>query len=141
MVVRPWQESDRPFLRTLYLHARRDAWPWLDGSRWQLEDFDADTRGETIWVAHENGHRLGFASVLPRDNFIHCLFVDPNAQGRGVGSALLNHVQAQFTSTGALKCLARNERALAFYQRHGWREQARGDGPQGEYVLMHYRRP
>ena len=63
IVIRPWQESDRPFLRTLYLHARRDAWPWLDDSGWYLEDFDAATRDEAIWVAEQDGHRLGFASV------------------------------------------------------------------------------
>jgi hypothetical protein len=51
ILIRPWQESDRPFLRTLYLHARREAWPWLDASDWQLEDFDAATRDEVIWVA------------------------------------------------------------------------------------------
>ena len=63
ILIRPWQESDRPFLRTLFLHARREAWPWLDSSDWQLEDFDAATRDEVIWVATQNGHRLGFASV------------------------------------------------------------------------------
>ncbi|MCP5751318.1 GNAT family N-acetyltransferase, partial [Klebsiella pneumoniae] len=48
MLIRPWQESDRPFLRTLFLHARREAWPWLDSSAWQLEDFDAATLDEEI---------------------------------------------------------------------------------------------
>lgn len=59
--IRPWQESDRPFLRTLYLHARRAAWPWLDDSVWRLEDFDAATLNEQIWVAIDAGHRVGFA--------------------------------------------------------------------------------
>lgn len=141
MEIRTWQESDRPFLRTLYLHARRESWPWLQGERWRLEDFDAETLGEKIWVALDEGRRVGFASVLESDNFLHCLFVDPDAQNRGVGSALLKHVQRQFSGTGALKCLAKNERALAFYERHGWQPQARGESEQGEYVLMHYRLP
>lgn len=139
MEIRSWQESDRPFLRTLYLHARREAWPWLDGSDWQLEDFDAATRNERIYVALENGHRVGFASLDQNGNFLHNLFIDPACQGQGIGSALLEHVQKQFTGTGALKCLARNQRALAFYQRHGWHSEATGDSPDGEYVLMHYR--
>ncbi|MEX9251029.1 GNAT family N-acetyltransferase [Pseudenterobacter timonensis] len=137
--VRPWRESDRPFLRTLYLHARRQAWPWLDGSGWQLEDFDAATLNEQIWVAEQAGDRVGFASVSPQDNFLHNLFVDPKAQGKGVGSALLKQVQETFTSTGSLKCLVRNERATAFYRRHGWQTEATGDSPEGEYYLMHYR--
>ena len=48
ILIRPWQESDRPFLRTLFLHARREAWPWLDSSAWQLEDFDAATLDEDL---------------------------------------------------------------------------------------------
>ncbi|APG18867.1 GNAT family N-acetyltransferase [Kosakonia radicincitans DSM 16656] len=138
MIIRRWQESDRPFLRTLFLHARRAGWSWLDGRDWQLEDFDAATLDEVIWVAEEEGHRLGFASVYENDNFLHNLFVDPAFQGKGVGSALLKHVQTTFTGTGALKCLLQNKAALAFYERHGWRPEAQGVSPEGDYVLMHY---
>ncbi|WLI77736.1 GNAT family N-acetyltransferase [Kosakonia sp. H02] len=138
MIIRRWQESDRPFLRTLYLHARKNAWSWLDSSDWRLEDFDATTLGETIWVAEENGHRMGFASVSENDNFLHNLFVDPAFQGKGVGSALLKHVQTTFTHTGALKCLLLNKPALAFYQHHGWQVEAQGVSPQGDYLLLHY---
>ena len=139
ILIRPWQESDRPFLRTLFLHARREAWPWLDSSDWQLEDFDAATRDEVIWVATQNGHRLGFASVWTNDNFLHNLFVDPQYQSHGVGKMLLEQVQKTFTSTGSLKCLVKNARAVAFYQRHGWHIEATGESPEGEYYLMHYR--
>lgn len=138
LIVRAWQESDRPFLRTLYLHARREAWPWLDSSDWQLEDFDAATRDEQILVAMQDGHRVGFASVWSNDNFLHNLFVDPQYQRAGAGSLLLKRVQETFTSTGSLKCLVRNERAVAFYQRHGWHIESTGDSPDGEYYLMHY---
>lgn len=82
---------------------------------------------------------MGFASVGPQDNFLHNLFVDPQHQRQGVGSLLLEQVQRTFTSTGALKCLVRNEQAAAFYQHHGWHIEATGDSPEGEYYLMHYR--
>ncbi|BET40258.1 GNAT family N-acetyltransferase [Atlantibacter hermannii] len=140
LTVRGWQASDRPFLRTLYLQARREAWPWLDGSQWQLEDFDAATLGETIWVAEQDGHRIGFASVLENDNFLHNLFVDPQYQGTGAGTALLETVQGRFTSTGALKCLVRNKPAVEFYRRHGWEIEATGESPEGEYYLMHWKK-
>ncbi|EOC1288353.1 GNAT family N-acetyltransferase [Cronobacter muytjensii] len=139
MNIRPWQESDRPFLRTIYLHARREGWPWLDGSEWRLEDFDADTLGETILVAEEDGHRLGFASLTGNDNFLHHLFVAPEAQGKGVGAALLAAVQARFTSTGALKCMVKNTHALRFYERRGWVREASGEAPEGAYELLHFR--
>lgn len=141
MIIRPWQESDRPFLRTLFLHARRANWTWLDGRDWQLEDFDAVTRDEIIWVAEEDGHRLGFAAVYVNDNFLHSLFVAPDAQGKGVGSALLKKVQSEFTRTGSLKCLVQNRHAQAFYLHHGWHVEAEGVSPDGDYLLMHYRLP
>lgn len=141
LIIRPWQESDRPFLRTLFLHSRRANWTWLDGSDWKLEDFDATTIGEVIWVAEMNGHRQGFAAVHVNENFLHSLFVDPGCQGQGVGSALLHKVQAEFTGTGALKCLTRNDKALAFYLHHGWHVEAEGVSPQGDYLLLHYRLP
>jgi ribosomal protein S18 acetylase RimI-like enzyme len=59
-------------------------------SDWQLEDFDAATRDEVIWVATQNGHRLGFASVWTNDNFLHNLFVDPQYQSHGVGQMFWN---------------------------------------------------
>lgn len=139
MLIRAWHETDRPFLRTLFLHARRHGWQWVSHEHWQLEDFDAATRDETIWVAEIDGHRVGFASVWVADNFLHNLFVDPQWQGQGVGARLLEKVQSEFTSTGALKCLVQNTAALQFYQRHGWHIEARGSSPDGDYWLMHYR--
>ncbi|EXU75263.1 GNAT family N-acetyltransferase [Erwinia mallotivora] len=138
MAIRPFTEADRPFLRTLFLAARRANWHWLDGSEWQLEDFDCVTLGERVLVASREECRVGFAAVLPNDNFLHSLFVDPAWQGRGVGSELLNAVQAGFTSTGKLKCLSANQHALAFYQRHGWQRIGSGESDQGPYLLLHY---
>jgi GNAT superfamily N-acetyltransferase len=136
--VRPFTEADRPFLRTLFLASRKANWHWLDGSDWALEDFDRVTLGERILVAEDNGHRLGFAAVLPNDNFLHSLFIDPDWQGKRVGSLLLTAVQAAFTSTGALKCMKANHHAVAFYQRHGWTMISDGESEHGEYWLMHF---
>ncbi|MBE5252380.1 GNAT family N-acetyltransferase [Mixta mediterraneensis] len=138
MHIRPFTEADRPFLRTLFLTTRRHNWRWLDGDHWKLEDFDAVILGETVLVAELDGHRVGFAGLLENDNFLHSLYVDPAYQGRGVGSALLEAVQARFTSTGALKCLQMNQAAQGFYLQHGWQMIAQGDGEQGKYILMHY---
>lgn len=138
MIIRPYTEADRPFLRTLFLAARRHSWTWLDDSDWRLEDFDQATLGEQILVAEQDGHRVGFAAVQVQDNFLHSLFVDPEWQGSGAGSALLQAVQRSFTSTGALKCLNENLQAQSFYKKHGWRTVAQGESEQGEYLLMHF---
>ena len=136
MQIRPYQETDRPFLRTLYLASRKAAFGWRDTSNYQLEDFDGATLGEAIWVAEDGGTLLGFVSVYREDNFIHNLYVDPHQPPR-VGSALLQAAEATFTATGSLKCLVKNEKALAFYRKHGWRIISTGNDGEEDYYLMH----
>lgn len=136
--IREYQESDRPFLRTLYLASRRAAFSWLDGEHFRLEDFDRVTLGETILVAIEGESHAGFASIFMEESFLHNLFVDPKAQHSGVGLALLQATQHRFNSHGSLKCLAKNQHALAFYQKNGWVTIATGKSNDGDYVLMHW---
>ncbi|ANI31240.1 GCN5 family acetyltransferase [Yersinia entomophaga] len=141
MNIREYQEADRPFLRTLYLASRQAAFSWINQENFRLEDFDKAVLGEKILVAVEDGNRLGFASVFREENFLHNLFVDPSSQGLGVGKLLLQAVQRELTATGVLKCLVRNQRALAFYQQNGWQKIATGKGEDGEYILMHWVKP
>lgn len=137
MQIRPYQEADRPFLRTLYLAARKAAFTWRDTRHYQLEDFDRSTLGEDILVAEQDGKLLGFVSIHRADNFIHNLYIDPQLPPQGVGSTLLHAAERTFTSTGALKCLVKNEKALAFYHQHGWQIIATGGNGSEEYYLMH----
>ncbi len=72
---------------------------------------------------------------------LHHLFVDPDWQGKHIGSALLAQVERSFTASGTLKCLMENKNALRFYQRHGWTIEAQGASPEGRYWLMRSPRP
>ncbi|CFR23246.1 GNAT family N-acetyltransferase [Yersinia kristensenii] len=136
--IRQYQESDRPFLRTLYLASRRAAFSWLDEERFHLEDFDSAILDETILVAIDGDNHLGFASLFIAENFLHNLFVAPHIQQRGVGKALLLAAQNLFTGQGSLKCLTKNQQARVFYQKHGWVEIATGKSHDGDYILMHW---
>ena len=140
LIIRPYCEADRPFLRTLYLSSRRSNWHWLASDDWQLEDFDPLILGEQVLVAMADQQRAGFTAWSPVNNFLHSLFVSPDYQGNGVGSALLQQIQQQFTATGSLKCMAKNHAAHQFYLQHGWLDIARGEAEEGPYILMHYLR-
>ncbi len=131
--IRPGEPADSPALRQIFLRARSLSWTWLPAAAWRLEDFDAATADEQLWVAECDGQPVGFAAVWTADNFLHHLFVDPDWQGKHIGSALLAQVERTFTASGTLKCLMENKNALRFYQRHGWTIEAQGASPEGRY--------
>jgi GNAT superfamily N-acetyltransferase len=84
--------------------------PLLGG--WFLEQVD-------IWVAEEGGRVAGFAGV--GGNELTHLYVDPPAQNRGVGTALLDHVKSLRPDRLELWVFQANEGARRFYERHGFR--------------------
>lgn len=71
---------------------------------------------EQTWV-YDDGVVKGFIRV--DDGEIRKLFVEPVLQGNGIGAALLDYATAQLNA-GTLWALEKNERAIAFYQRHGF---------------------
>ena len=85
---------------------------------------DPATPLETVeWtiVAADAADILGYASVT--GCHLENLFIDPTAQGRGVGAALLAEFEAQLRGTfdtATLRCLHANRNARRFYERHGY---------------------
>lgn len=61
--------------------------------------------------------------------YLSGLAVDAAHRGRGIGSALMDHVERLAIATGcgrvSLICFERNEGAMRFYRRRGYRETAR----------------
>lgn len=72
-------------------------------------------------VAEDAGRILGYAAVSR--NHLENLFVDPAAQGRGVGAALLVEVESRVRAgfeRVTLRCLLVNPQARRFYERYGY---------------------
>ena len=138
MDTRLFVESDRFALREIYLESRMHAFDWIGGALFSADDFDRDTEGEIIWVATCDARPVGFISVWEPANFIHNLFVHPNFVGKGAGSALLNECLNHIGRPAVLKCGAQNTKARDFYLSKGWKIVSDGDGPDGEYLLMHF---
>jgi GNAT superfamily N-acetyltransferase len=70
-----------------------------------------------VWVAEQDGGIVGFAA-LSGDLLGH-LYVHPDAQNRGVGTALLGLMKAERPSGFRLWTFQRNEGARRFYERNG----------------------
>lgn len=66
---------------------------------------------------YDDGCVKGFIRVKEKE--IQKLFVEPVLQGKGIGEALLMHAIRE-KGAYALWALEKNERAIAFYERHGF---------------------
>lgn len=85
-----------------------------------------------VTVAEEDGRICGF---IARDGTEICsLYVAPEAQGRGVGKALLEDAKASRTPL-TLWAFQANEGAQRFYLREGFAETDRSDGARNEEGL------
>lgn len=138
MEIREANELDYPQLRNVYLQSRRKNFFWENAEEMVLEDFDEHTVGEYIIVAEENNHILGFASLYLPDNFIHNLFVHPDFFGKGVGGLLLNASIEKMNRPLKLKCVSKNQKAMKFYERNGWKKVVEEGNPNDKYWVMMY---
>lgn len=75
------------------------------------------------WVAESESAMLGFAILDTDTKNVWALFVDPDAEGRGVGRALLDRLVDGAAERGLDRLwltTAAGTRAEAFYVRAGW---------------------
>jgi ribosomal protein S18 acetylase RimI-like enzyme len=132
------QPQDLPVLRELFLAARKAAFNWMPPSSFQSQDFDRETKGETILVATKEKQLIGFISIWMPDNFIHHLYISPVHQRTGAGSALLRSALRILDGKASLKCMVQNLNAIQFYQAKGFVANGRGNTADGEYIIFKY---
>jgi len=71
-----------------------------------------------VWVAEEDGRVIGFTGL--GDDFVRHLYVRPEEQDRGVGTALLELAKERRPAGLQLWVFQRNVGARRFYERHGF---------------------
>lgn len=103
---------------------------------WRAGDFAEQVRGEELFAAHAGNEIAGCLSLWRSDAFVHFLHVAPAWRRRGVGRRLLATARAEVNRPLELKCLAGNARALAFYQRLGWRAVNSSLDPPAPYIRL-----
>ena len=79
---------------------------------------------EAILVAEVNGEIAGWGARENANQNISDLWIAPNYQGRGIGTALLGALESEVAALGfaqvELETLATNTRAIKFYEKHGF---------------------
>lgn len=126
-VLRPANPLDAGRVGAI-LSAWIDETPWMPRVHTRAEDIAfADMMVDRGWVTVSETAEdvLGF---IARDgDDIHALYIDPEARGQGIGSALLASAM-EHEDQLTLWTFQANTRAQAFYERHGFAPVEHTDG-------------
>ncbi len=135
LALRPATPADLPEIAAVHLAARAgagsafppsvhsddEAHAWVGG--WDLAAYD-------VCVAVLDDRVVGYTRATP--TWLDDLYVLPDAQGRGVGTALLDRVLAEHPDGVGLWVFESNRPARDFYARHGFVALERTDGAANE---------
>jgi ribosomal protein S18 acetylase RimI-like enzyme len=83
-----------------------------------------------VWIAEDEGRIVGMAALSAA--MLDQLYVHPDAQGRGAGSALLDRAKERRPDGFTLWVFQQNEAARRFYERRGFRLVRLTDGSGNE---------
>ena len=136
LLLRPATPDDGPAIAALYTAVRIAAVPLMPPAIHTAEEdvahfgallSDGEHEG---WIAEEAGRVAGFAILTA--TWLDGLYVHAEAQGRGIGTALLELAQALRPEGLGLWVFETNAPARALYSRHGFVETERTDGSGNE---------
>lgn len=111
--------SDIEEAAKLYVRSGTAAFTWRPAGHFKAEDFKRFAQEEDVWLASTD-KVVGVLSIFRPENFIHCLYVEPDAQRRGVGRSLVAHLRSASADPLTLKLDFPNKPAIAFYEATGW---------------------
>jgi ribosomal protein S18 acetylase RimI-like enzyme len=137
-VIRLYQAADLCLTAQVWFDAGIKAYPYLP-------DFQTLTLNKAekvfaeviaaqndIWVYEQQDKIWGFIAL--QGSYIDRLYVDPNHQGKGVGSALLDHAKNICPAYLSLHTHQANHDARAFYEQAGFTIHKLGISPAPENV-------
>ena len=142
-MLRPYREEDREDVLRIWLEASLQAHSFAGAGHWHAE---LENMREVylplcdailVWTDGEEGSPRGFLAFV--GDYLAALFVEPGSQGKGIGSRLMRAALRMHPDL-TLSVFKQNERAVAFYRRHGLRVlQERVERATGcaEYVMGH----
>jgi GNAT superfamily N-acetyltransferase len=126
--IRPSRDDERPAILAI-VNAAAEAYRGLiPADRWHepympAAELDREvSAGVAFWVYEADGALVGTMGIQQvRDvDLIRHAYVLPGKQRRGVGGALIEHLQTLSTKRMLVGTWAAAEWAISFYQRHGF---------------------
>ena len=134
ITIRRGAVEDAATVADVYLTSRRGAGAFIP----RLAHTEDDVRTwfativlveHEVWVGEVDGRVV--ALMVLRGDSIDQLYVRPDAQRRGIGSRLVDHAKRR-RSCLRLYTFESNEPARDFYEKHGFKAIAFGDGTANE---------
>ena len=139
--IRAFAAADRPFFQRIVdrlnpgpTSSPRDPAAMADYfRRLGAGEIEARAGAETFVAIDAAGAPVGLIALRPSEDYftghgrayVETLVVAPEAEGRGVGAALMRHAETWARARGfaevSLDVFAGNDRARAFYERLGYR--------------------
>lgn len=137
VTIREARPEEWAAVADLYSDARRAAVPQMPPAVHTDEEHRAyyrrlvlESDEHTVWVAESADGVLGFAMCTP--TFLDGLYVRPDVKGAGIGSLLLDVVEATHPDGYELWVFESNLGARRLYERRGLVEVERTDGSGNE---------
>ena len=136
MVLHPLTPDDVTETARVWHDAKQQAYPYLPLEQGRTPQDDEQVFREVIlpacdiWVATKDGLLVAFVAL--RASFIDRLYVHPQHQRRGIGSALMEHAKSLSPAGLELFTHQKNLQARAFYERHGFNAVRFGISPPPE---------
>jgi putative acetyltransferase len=123
----PGDASDiaKLFFETVHAINRRD-YGSAEIAAWaphilSAEEWLARQEGKMVYVAVEDDHLVGFAELEPSGH-IDCFYTHKDHQSRGIGSVLLDRIEARARELGLARLFAEvSNTAKAFFEHRGFR--------------------
>ncbi|TPM35345.1 GNAT family N-acetyltransferase [Mesorhizobium sp. B2-3-5] len=135
ITLRPAIGSDAAAIATM-MRASLNAFDWMPVLHTPEEDLffirDIVLPRQQVTVAEAGSEIVGFIAV--GGEWVEQLYLGPAWTGQGIGSRLLVDATATLP-VGKLHCFQANIGARRFYDRHGFRAEAFGDGSTNEEGL------
>jgi putative acetyltransferase len=119
-VIRPLEPADIDQVIPVWLASTIPGQAFLPEEHWRA--METDVRDELLpiaetWVVEDDGELVAFMSII--GDLIGGLFTHPDHQGRGHGSALIEHARRHYDPV-YVEVFEANEKAIGFYRSCGF---------------------
>ena len=121
-MIRKSEKQDTDKLLKIWLEASVQAHHFVEATYWKnmVPSVKKYYLPNTDTFVFEDKHQLkGFLSIID-DKYIGALFIDPRFQNKKIGTKLVDYAKRIYPEL-SLKVFTKNEKALRFYQKHGFK--------------------